>query len=82
MQFGESLWKSFQERFQDFETQLGEQREEIDQQIRLASEKEAHRARQEISLYQHKADEHRSKQIKQWEDSRDWKVRKDTRDKG
>lgn len=80
-QFAKLLWQPLLTRFQGIEAQLQEQRVKIDYEVGLASELRAHRARQEVSLYQHQGRRHRSDQIKQWANSQDWRIQHDMRER-
>lgn len=63
-QFVELLWTNPFD-FQDFEAQLREQQQIILLQQTLASEKAAHRARLQISVYQQRGEQHRGLQVMQ-----------------
>lgn len=52
--------------FQGYETQLLEQQKTIILHQSLASEKAAHQARVQMSLYQRSGEQHRSDELKQW----------------
>lgn len=61
-QFAELLWRTPFD-FPKFEIQLREQQQTVVLQQSLAAEKAAHISRQEISLYQRRADQHRTDEV-------------------
>lgn len=81
-QFQKTLWRPFKLQFSDIERSLQEQSENIDRELAIASEIAACRERQVASLYRHQGYQHRELQLKYWEESREWRVQHDFRQKG
>ncbi|KAF3933717.1 hypothetical protein ABW19_dt0203989 [Dactylella cylindrospora] len=73
-QFVKTLWKPFKVQFQDIEKQLEDQRQTIDDEVRIASEIAAHKARQSALIYQREGFAHRKFEVEQWAKNRDWQL--------
>ena len=72
--FAKSIWKPFKVEFQDIENRLGDQRDIIEQEIRLASETAASQARQEAVIYQRCGYLYRER-------AEEWRVQQDIKEK-
>ena len=81
-QFQKTLWRPFKLQFPDIERGLQEQSENIDRELAIASENAACKERQVASLYRHQGYQNRALQLKYWEESREWRVQQDIRQKG
>lgn len=74
-QFSELLWRNPFD-FQQFETQLLEQKQTIILRQTLASEKAAYKARLQISLYQQRGEQHRSEEVSRWMGNEERQIQK------
>ena len=72
--FAKSIWKPFKVEFQDIENRLSDQRDIIEQEIRLASETAAYQARQEAVIYQRCGYLYRER-------AEEWRVQQDIKEK-
>lgn len=73
-QFQKALWRPFKLQFSDIEQRLQDQSERIDRELAIASEKAACRERQVACLYRQEGHQHRTLQLKHWEESREWRI--------